>query len=79
MDHREKRELREHKRRVKQAGNQRVRRQVRRALAEAPEDAVDLEPSYGRYRSAELNGLDRPPAPPVDDEADRGPRPHSAL
>lgn len=63
MDHRDKRELREHKRRVKRAGNQRVRRQVKRALAEAPEDAIDLAPSYGRYRSSELNGLDGPLTP----------------
>lgn len=63
MDHREKRELREHKRRVKRAGNQRIRRQVKRALSEIPDEASDLQTSYGRFRSSDLNGLDRSPAP----------------
>lgn len=59
MDHREKRELREHKRTIKQLGNQKLRRDVRRAIAESPDEAADLEPDYGRFRSADLNGMDR--------------------
>jgi hypothetical protein len=57
-----KRELREHKRQLKRKGNQRVRRLLKRGLAEDPENAADLEADYGRYRSAELNGLDADPA-----------------
>lgn len=68
MDSREKRELRELKRQLKQAGNQRVRRQARRALSEAPEEAHEIKTNYGRYRSSALNGLDRKPAGPQSDE-----------
>ena len=53
-----KRELREEKRILKRKGNQRLRRQVRRALAEHPEEATELEPDFGRFRTAELNGID---------------------
>ena len=55
----DKRELRQQKREVKQKGNQRARRVLKLVLAEAPEDAPYVEPDYGRYRSAELNGFDR--------------------
>lgn len=56
---RDKRELRQEKRKIKQLGNQRARRVLKRVLAEHPEDAPFVEPSYGRYRSADLNGIDR--------------------
>ena len=56
---RDKRELRQQKREIKQKGNQRARRVLKRVLAEDPEDAPFVEPDYGRYRSAELNGIDR--------------------
>jgi hypothetical protein len=59
MDPREKRELREHKRVLKQKGNQRLRRQVRRAIEESPDEAHRLEPDYGPFRTRELNGLDQ--------------------
>jgi hypothetical protein len=59
MDSREKRELREQKRVIKRLGNQRQRRQVRQALAHAPEEAAEIETDYGKYRSADLNGIDR--------------------
>ncbi|HWE37953.1 MAG TPA: hypothetical protein VG406_15390 [Isosphaeraceae bacterium] len=57
-----KRELRERKRQLKRKGNQRVRRILKRGLAEDPENAADLAADYGRYRSADLNGLDADPA-----------------
>lgn len=56
---REKRELREQKRAIKRAGTKRSRRLLKRELVERPEEAAFSEPSYGRYRSADLNGLDR--------------------
>ena len=59
MDQDRKRELRQLKREIKQAGNQRARRVLKRTLAEHPEDAPFVEPAYGRFRSAPLNGLDR--------------------
>jgi hypothetical protein len=59
MDAREKRELREHKRAIKRLGNQRLRREAKRVLSESPDDAPDIEPDYGRFRSADFNGLDR--------------------
>ena len=55
-----KRELRQLKREIKQAGNQRARRLLKRTLVENPEDAPFAEPAYGRFRSAPLNGIDRP-------------------
>ena len=56
---REKRELRREKRIIKRAGNKRVRRLAREMISESPEDAPFVEPDYGRYRSAERNGIDQ--------------------
>ena len=53
-----KRELREAKRVLKRRGNQRVRRQVKQALADHPDDVSPDEPDYGRYRSSAMNGMD---------------------
>jgi hypothetical protein len=63
MDSREptKRERRQQKREVKRAGNQRLRRQLKRALADDPEQVPDAEFDRGRYRSEPLNGMDRDP------------------
>lgn len=63
---REKRELRQLKREIKQAGSQRRRRQLKRDLIENPEEAHRSEFDFGRLRSADLNGIDRRPG------ADRG-------
>ena len=54
----EKRELRELKRVIKRAGNKRRRRQYKRDVVEHPEEAASREADFGRYRSAELNGID---------------------
>ena len=58
MDHHQ-RERREEKRVLKRKGTQRARRRARRALTENPEEAhVHVEPDYGRFRTADLSGLD---------------------
>ncbi len=58
MDH-EQRERRTLKRILKRKGNQRVRRQLKRDLLENPAEAhLPGETDYGRFRSAEFNGLD---------------------
>ena len=54
-----KRELRQLKREIKRAGSQRRRRQLKRDLAENPEDAPFSEFDFGRFRSADMNGIDR--------------------
>jgi hypothetical protein len=56
---REKRQLREQKRAVKRAGNKARRQQLKRDLADNPEEAAFSEERLGRHRSAGLNGLDR--------------------
>jgi hypothetical protein len=56
---REKRLLREQKREIKRKGAKVRRHRLKRDLADAPEEAHLSEPSVGRYRSADLNGLDR--------------------
>lgn len=54
----DKREFRQIKRKLKQLGNQRLRRQVRKSLAENPEEAHEVEPDLGRFGTAALNGYD---------------------
>lgn len=55
----DKRKLRELKRIVKKLGNKHRRRQLKRDLAENPDEAAHSEESFGRYNSATMNGLDR--------------------
>ncbi len=55
-----KRELREEKRILKRAGVKRLRRELKRGLAEAPEDASAVDRlDFGRYGTAGMNGIDR--------------------
>ena len=54
-----KREQRQAKREIKRAGSQRRRRQWKRDLRENPEEAPFSEEDFGRYSTAELNGMDR--------------------
>ena len=54
-----KRDLRQAKRELKRAGSQRRRRQWKRDLRENPEEAPSSEEDFGRYSTAELNGMDR--------------------
>jgi hypothetical protein len=55
----EKRRHRELKRDIKKAGKRKVRQQLKRDLAENPEEAADSEVDYGHKSSAPLNGIDR--------------------
>lgn len=54
----DKRYYRKLKQTLKRAGSKRRRRQLKRQLADHPEDAVDAQFDFGRYRSDDLNGLD---------------------
>ena len=55
----DKRKLREIKRAIKKRGNKHRRQQLKRDLAENPEEAAHSEEKLGRFRSDALNGLDR--------------------
>jgi hypothetical protein len=55
----DKRKLREQKRAIKKRGNKHRRQQLKRDLAENPDEAAHSEEKLGRYRSAEWNGLDQ--------------------
>lgn len=55
----DKRRMRELKRVLKKAGSKHRRRELKRDLAENPEEAAYSEENLGRYRSDTLNGLDR--------------------
>jgi len=59
MDARDKRHLRKLKRDVKRAGNKRRRQHLKRELAENPQEAPFSESDVGRYRSADMNAMDR--------------------
>jgi hypothetical protein len=64
-----KRELRKLKRDVKRAGGKHRRRQLKRDLAEKPDEAHLSEESFGRNTSQGLNRLDNDATrrPPADD------------
>ncbi len=53
------RDQRQTKRELKRAGSQHRRRQWKRDLREAPEEAPFSEENFGRYSTAGLNGMDR--------------------
>lgn len=55
----DKRKLRELKRAVKKRGNKHRRAQLKRDLAENPDEAAHSEETLGRFKSADYNGLDR--------------------
>jgi hypothetical protein len=54
----DKRQMRDLKRAVKKRGNKHRRQQLKRDLAENPEEAAESEEKLGKYRSDRLNGLD---------------------
>ena len=54
----DKRRMRELKRAVKKRGNKHRRQQLKRDLAENPEEAAQSEEELGKHRSDRLNGLD---------------------
>ena len=53
-----KRETRKLKRDIKRAGSKHRRRQLKRDLADNPEEAHQSDESFGRNQSSGLNGLD---------------------
>ena len=54
----DKRRMRELKRAVKKRGNKHRRQQLKRDLAENPDEAAQSEEELGKHRSDRLNGLD---------------------
>jgi hypothetical protein len=54
----DKRQMRELKRALKKRGNKHRRQQLKRNLAENPENAAENEEDLGKHRSDRLNGLD---------------------
>jgi hypothetical protein len=66
----DKRRMRELKRAIKKRGTKRRRQELKRNLAENPEEAADAEENLGKHRSDRLNRLDndstrRKPEPPL--------------
>ena len=55
----DKRTMREVKRAVKKRGNKHRRQELKKSLAENPEEAAHAEENLGRFRSDALNGMDR--------------------
>jgi hypothetical protein len=55
-----KREMRKLKRVIKRAGTKHRRRDLKKQLAENPEEAAQAEENLGRHRSDGMNGLDQP-------------------
>jgi hypothetical protein len=58
MDDLTKRDFRQLKRELKRSGGKRRRRELKRGLAEDPEEAHETEAGFGRSCSAPLNGND---------------------
>jgi len=57
----DKRRMRELKRAIKKRGNKTRRAELKRNLAENPEEAAHAEETLGRFESKSYNGLDRKP------------------
>ena len=54
-----KRELRKLKRTLKRAGSKHRRRDLKKQLTADPEGASEAEPTFGKFSSEGLNGLDQ--------------------
>jgi len=54
----DKRRMRDLKRAIKKRGNKRRRQELKRNLAENPEEAAEAEEDLGKHRSNRLNRLD---------------------
>ena len=54
----DKRKLRDLKRTLKNRGNKHRRQELKRDLADNPEEAAHAEENLGRHRSEDLNGID---------------------
>lgn len=55
----DKRKMRELKRAVKKRGNKHRRQELKKTLADNPDEAAHAEENLGRFRSDTLNGLDK--------------------
>jgi hypothetical protein len=55
----DKRAMRDLKRAIKKRGTKHRRAQLKRDLAENPEEAAESEETFGKFDSARLNGLDK--------------------
>lgn len=55
----DKSKLRALKRAIKKRGNRHRRQELKRGLAENPDEAAEATDSFGRHSSARMNGLDR--------------------
>ena len=71
----DKRKLREIKRALKKRGNKHRRQQLKKDLAENPEDAAHSEEDLGGYRSDTLNKLDNDSTRRKRDEKDEEEQP----
>ncbi len=56
-----KRDLREEKRQLKRAGGKHRRRDLKRGLADDPDEAPHQTAGFGRCQTATRNGIDRDP------------------
>jgi hypothetical protein len=54
-----KRELRKLKRTLKRAGSKHRRRELKKQLADNPEDAAEATEDFGKFNSEGFNGLDQ--------------------
>ena len=64
----DKRKLRELKRVLKKRGNKHRRQELKKNLAENPEEAARAEEDLGRHRSVDLNGIGRDSSRRTKDE-----------
>lgn len=55
----DKRKLRKLKQAIKRRGSKHRRAELKKNLAENPEDAAHAEENFGRYSSETMNGMDR--------------------
>lgn len=68
----DKRKLREAKRAIKKRGNKHRRQELKRSLAENPEEAAHVEEDLGKHRSDTLNRLDNDSTRRKPDEKQEG-------
>lgn len=72
MSDQSKRELREEKRQLKRAGGKHRRRELKRGLADNPEEAPFHTADFGRCQTAPRNGNDRDPTRRRSDQREGG-------
>ena len=68
----DKRQLRDLKRAIKKRGNKHRRQELKRNLAENPDEAADAEEDLGKHRSDRLNKLDNDSTRRRDGDEEKG-------